>query len=350
MMPHGTLFQGPEGSGAFQLALACARYMNCESRSEDDSCGTCDKCTKYNAWQHADTFFSYPVVRLNEDTTSADFAEAWREMVLSDPYFTADEWKHRITDSKQLQIFVSEVPVISKNLSLKSYEGGPKIQLLWMLEMMNEKAANKILKLLEEPPADSFFLMTAQAAEAILPTILSRVQLVKVPALEDEVIQQALVQRHACNEQRARDVAYLADGNYAKAVALIQEKEETGAVFNMFKTWMRACYKRDGQAIGEMSALVSKYSRDQQRRLYDYAMHFVRQCIVFNYGQEALARFTEEERTFATNFAPFIHHNNVVALADLLNAASQDVGRNVNARLVFVDLSLKLHRQLHRSH
>jgi DNA polymerase III subunit delta' len=350
MMPHATLFAGPEGSGTFQLALACARYMNCEARTEDDACGTCNKCGKYNTWQHADTFFSYPVIRVNDETNSADFIEQWREMVKADAYFTLDQWKQRITDTKQIQIFVSEVPVITKNLSLKAYEGGPKVQIMWMLEMMNEKAANKILKILEEPPSDSFFMMTAQSADSILPTILSRVQLVKVPALSDEQIAEALQERHGCDAKRAMDIAYLADGDYAKAAQIFSSTDDQTAFLTQFKNWMRACYKRDGKAIGDLSAIVSKYSRDAQRQLYDYALHFTRQCIVFNYGQVELARFTAEEQSFAENFAPFIHHNNVVAISELFNAASQDVGRNVNARIVFVDLSLKLHRQLHRKH
>lgn len=350
MMPHASLFAGPEGTGTFQLALASARYMNCESRTDDDSCGTCNKCAKYNAWQHADTFFSYPVYRVNDETNSADFVEQWREMVLADPYFTLDQWKQRITDTKQIQIFVSEVPIITKNLSLKAYEGGPKIQIIWMLEMMNEKAANKILKILEEPPSDSFFMLTAQSADAILPTILSRVQLIKVPALTDEEVSAALQDRLGCDPKRALDIAYLADGNYAKAVQIHTNTDDQTAFLTQFKNWMRACYKRDGKAIGDLSAIVSKYSRDAQRQLYDYAIHFVRQCIVYNYGQIELARFTAEEQSFAENFAPFIHHNNVVAISELFNAASQDVGRNVNARLIFVDLSLKLHRQLHRKH
>ncbi len=351
MVPHASLFLGPEGSGNYALAMAFAQYACCDHRTETDACGTCDVCRKFETLQYADLHFTFPVFKRPEPAKglSTEFNAEWRNFIQGEAYPTLSAWNERLdAEKKQLMIFVAEAGAIAQRLALRSYEGRYIIQVIWLPELMREDTANKLLKLIEEPPAQTLFLMISESAERILPTILSRTQLVKVPAIDDESIAQAISEQEGIEIEAARDIAHFVEGDYARARAIARDADGQAAFLGKFTGWMRACYARDAAQLVDFAGDIGAGSREMQKRFLSYTLHFFRQCIVNNYGQHELARFTRDERTFANRFAPFINHKNVMAMSDLINEAIRDVDGNANGKLVFLDLSLKLHSELRR--
>ena len=250
--------------------------------------------------------------------------------------------------SSDMEVFVGEAEVISRNMALRSYEGGYKFQVIWLAEYLRQETANKLLKTIEEPTKGTIFLLVASSSDRMLSTILSRTQLIKVNAIADEDLTGAIQQRHSLDPQQARDLSQFAEGDYAKVLAMLNNAEGQKELLGQFTSWMRACYKRDASELVNMAAALGGAAKQSQRQFLSYALHFVRQCIVNNYGQTDLARFTSEEGAFASKFAPFIHHGNVLRITELLNEAMSDLFRNANGKMVFMDLSLRLHHELHR--
>lgn len=351
MVPHASLFLGSEGSGNFALAMAFAQYACCDHRDERDACGNCDVCRKFETLQYADLHFTYPVFKRPEPAKglSTEFNAEWRSFIAGEAYPTLSAWNERLdAEKKQLMIFVAEAGAIAQRLALRSYEGRYIIQVIWLPELMREDTANKLLKLIEEPPAQTLFLMISQSADRILPTILSRTQLVKVPAIEDEAVAQSLVEKEGLTLEAAQDVARFVEGDYARARAIARDADGQAAFLGKFASWMRACYARDAAQLVDFASEIGAGSREMQKRFLSYTLHFFRQCIVNNYGENDLARFTRDEQAFASRFAPFINHKNVMSMSDLINDAIRDVDGNANGKLVFLDLSLKLHSELRR--
>lgn len=352
---HANLFLGANGYGGYALALAMARYMVCDDRQPEDACGKCPSCLKFNSMQYPDLHFSYPIRSMggNGKNVSEAFNEEWRKFIASNAYPGYEQWLKVLDETKATrnqEIYVDEAQNIARKLALKSYEGKFKFQIIWMAELINMEAANKLLKTLEEPPEGSIFFMIAEKGDNMLNTILSRTQLVKVPAIDDLSMKQALVSRHGMGDEQAENVAHYVEGDYLKALDVISNSEEQRVFLERFKDWMRACYKRDAKKINSIAMELAKMNLPAQLQFVDYALHFVRQCIVSNYGEDQLARFSNDERGFAQKFAPFIHHGNVIRINELLNEAYTDLRGYVNAKIVFADLSLKMHNELHRPH
>lgn len=348
---HANLFAGPEGSGTFALALAFARYACCEHRSDDDACGTCDVCRKFDSFQYADLHFSYPVYKKDSKAkgVSQEFNSEWRSLLTSNAYMRLQDWVNLLdAEKKSLRIYASESGEISRRLSLKSYEGRYNIQVIWLPEMMEADASNKLLKIIEEPPSQTMFLLVSESTEKILPTILSRTQLIQLPAIDDDSIAQALMKRENCSEIVARDIANFVEGNYARALEIFRNGDGQTAFLALFQKWMRACYQRDAHTLVELTSDLGSKSRDLQKQFLNYTLHFIRQCIVYNYSGDELARFTNDEASFAKRFAPFINHKNVMAMTGHINDAFRDITGNLNGKIVFLDLSLKLHGELRR--
>lgn len=346
---HANLIAGPEGSGHFPLGMAFARYTCCENRTDDDSCGTCNVCKKFDSLQYADLHFSFPVFSKMKDPTSSKFVREWRELMSKGNYFDFEQWLSLLgAESKQLKMYVEEASEIIHRLSLKSYEGRYKIQIIWMPELLGHEVSNKLLKMIEEPPENTIFLMVGNSIDAVLGTIVSRSQIVRVNAIEDQDMVNALQTKHNLSPQDALDLAHYVEGDYVKALKVLKDTGGQEAFFARFKDWMRSCYKRDASQLVRFSVEFSKLGREGQKQFLTYTLHFVRQCIVSNYGQVDLARFTSAEQSFASKFAPFINHNNVIAINDLVNEAYEDVRRNCNQKMLIMDLSLKLHQELHR--
>ncbi|MCH2198151.1 MAG: hypothetical protein MK081_05170 [Flavobacteriales bacterium] len=351
MIPHANLFLGEEGSGPFALAMALAQYMSCPHRTDDDSCGECDSCKKFASFQHPDMHFTYPIYTKGDvsKNVSTSFNEEWRNFIIGKPYPTFTSWiEHLDAAGKNMEVFVGEAEVISRNMALRSYEGGYKFQVIWLAEYLRQETANKLLKTIEEPTKGTIFLLVASSSDRMLSTILSRTQLIKVNAIADEDLTGAIQQRHSLDPQQARDLSQFAEGDYAKVLAMLNNAEGQKELLGQFTSWMRACYKRDASELVNMAAALGGAAKQSQRQFLSYALHFVRQCIVNNYGQTDLARFTSEEGAFASKFAPFIHHGNVLRITELLNEAMSDLFRNANGKMVFMDLSLRLHHELHR--
>ncbi|MDG1779572.1 MAG: DNA polymerase III subunit delta' [Flavobacteriales bacterium] len=346
---HANMFVGPEGSGHFPLAMAFARYACCPNRTDDDSCGTCDVCQKFDSYQYADLHFTFPIYKKSERSVSAGFMSEWRELLSTGAYFDFEQWLAMLNaETKQLKMYVDEASEIVQQLSLKSYEGRYKIQVIWMPELLGNDVSNKLLKVIEEPPADTLFLMVGNSLDRVLGTIVSRTQIVHVNVIDDDDMVKVLMEKHGSNQEDANDIAHFVEGNYVKALRVMNDNGGQEAFLARFRDWMRSCYKRDAKQISVFAQEMGKGSREAQKQFLGYTLHFVRQCIVSNYGEVDLARFTREEQSFASKFAPFIHHKNVISITELLNEAFRDVERNANQRLVFMDLSLKMHQELHR--
>lgn len=348
---HANLFLGPEGCGTWAMALAFARYACCDHRDEHDACGTCDVCIKFDTFQYADLHFTYPVYKKDSGAkgTSSDFSAEWRAFIAETPYPRYVDWLNVLqAEKKSLRIYVAEAGEINRRLALKSYEGRYNIQLIWLPEYMSEDTANKLLKLIEEPPLQTLFLLVSESTERILPTILSRTQLVKLPAIDDESVETALMTRENIAQEPARDIARFVEGNYSRALEIVRNTEGQAAFLEVFREWMRACYSRDAPKLVALSSDLGGRAREAQKQFLNYALYFIRQCIVFNYSGDDLARFTSGEAAFAQRFAPFINDRNVLKMNELINDSIHDIMGNVSGKIVFLDLSLKLHSELRK--
>lgn len=347
---HAQLFHGPAGCGNFGLALAFARYLFCPNRTETDSCGMCPSCKKVNSLQHPDLHFSFPHMarRNNKPVTSDDLLIEWRKMVTDFGYFDYSHWQHQISsENKQLSIGVAEAEKIVHKFNLTSYEGGFKILIMWMPELMNGSCANKLLKTIEEPPANSLFFLVSHQPEQIISTILSRTQMIKVPALSDQDMSSAVITHLGVTKPEvAEEIASVADGNYFKAYTLARVSSEN-PMSEQFMGWMRNCYVNDLGKLVSFADDMHKEGRDTTKEFLEYCLHMIRQCVVMNYAGDQLSRFTRAERQFAQKFAPFINDKNVIELTKQVELAHRDVSRNAYAKLALLDLSLQVNKLLH---
>ena len=343
---HAQLFLGKEGSGNLPLAIAYAQYISCQHKSESDSCGTCPSCLKYEKLVHPDLHFVFPVATNSEvkkDPVSAKFLPAWREMIIDDPYFSLQQWQEKLeTGNKQLLIPKDESTEIIKTLSLKTYESEYKVMIIWFPERFNATSANKLLKIIEEPPQKTLFILVAHDKEQIIQTILSRTQLVKVGRVEEEALIQRLVQTHGMSEDNARKLAFKSDGNYMNAKSLLELSEAEEQDHEYFVNWMRYCFKADVIGLIEWSEEISRIGRERQKHFLNYGLHVFRESLMMNYGSPSLQRINNLESGFIGNFSKFIHGANCIALIELFNDASYHIERNANPKVVFLDMSFKI--------
>ncbi len=348
---HALMFLGPEGSGNLALALAFAQYIACPNRTEIDSCGSCPTCKKIDQLQFADMHFTFPFFNKNEGsekTTCNDWLTQWRNHLRLSAYTSVDEWRNEITeDNKQLIMSVYEAANIIQHLSLKSYEGGYKFQIIWMAEYLKPDTANKLLKIVEEPPEKTIFLFVASSLENILQTILSRVQVIYVPKVEDHAIHQALLNLGAPPD-KAEEIKHFAHGDWNKALQLLNAKNPDENYAIQFQHWMRMCYKKDVTGIIRWADEMHKLNREEQKHFLTYALDQVRQNLVLNYAGADFVRLNHSEKSFSDKFAPFINDLNAEELMEEITEAYHDVSRNAYTKLVLTDLSFKLHYLLVR--
>ncbi|MGV8829067.1 MAG: DNA polymerase III subunit [Breznakibacter sp.] len=341
---HAILFAGMAGCGAFQLALAFAQYLNCTGERQGDACGHCPSCIKFNKLVHPDLHFVYPVVKRdnNSNPVSDDVIDKWRSFVLASRYFTVNQWFGALGGEKQGLIYGGESQEIIRKLSLKTYEGRYKIMIIWLPEKMNPTASNKLLKILEEPPQGTLFLLVSENPNDILPTILSRAQMIKVPGIDDAILANQLQQEFGVDAVRARQLAKIALGSYVAACEGVQQSEEQKAYFGMFVSLMRICYARK---VPDMIALVDQVaalSRDAQKNFLNYAIQMLRENFILNQGEASLVYMMPDEEAFAQKFAPFIHEGNVFQMSDEFGLAIAHIEQNGNGRIIMMDLMLKL--------
>ena len=354
-IPHAQLFTGISGIGKLQLALAYAQYLNCPNRTDEDSCGTCPTCLQFQHLQHPDLHFAFPIVKTDAGDTCDAFLEPWREIILEQHYFDLDDWHKALgVETKQSMIYEKESQEILRKLSLKAYGNGYKIMIIWQPEKMNATSANKLLKLLEEPPAQTVFLLVSEHPEQLLSTIQSRVQAVRVPRLEKETIAAALT-RDGIPADTAADIARIANGSYLAARKKADESEENKQELRDFIALFRDAYTvgvlKDPQKKYESLKRLRQWSldmadssvgREKQKHFLQYAQQQVRENYIRNIGQPDLNYQLAAEREFSAKFAPFIHDGNVEAIMNQLELAERQIEQNGNAKVIFFDLCLQM--------
>lgn len=344
---HAQLFLGPQGSGNLALAVAYAQYISCKNKQENDSCGTCSSCIKYNKLIHPDLHFVYPVALSKDVRTSTDVMPKFREAFLDNPYITLFNWFEQLdAENKQAVIGVEESGEILRKLSLTTYEAEYKIMVIWQAEKMNQASANKLLKILEEPPDKTLFLMVCENEDQLLRTIVSRTQLIKIPKISDADLTQALIETNGLSPTAAEATAHLADGNYAEALLLVNENENAAQNLASFQKLMRASLKFNPQGVFAWIDEVNAAGRERQKNFINYALHIIRESMILNYGDASLVKLGADEQDFVRKFAPFIHANNIERFSEELNKAYYHMERNANAKILFMDLAFKFNELL----
>ncbi len=345
-VPHAQLFHGPQGSGTLALALAYATFLSCSERQLEDSCGSCPSCLKYDKLIHPDLHFVFPVFTTKsiiKDPVSDDFISEWRMALLKNPYITPNQWYSCIgMENKQGSIIKRESEEIMRKLQLKSYESDFKVMFIWMPEKMNQTAANKLLKLIEEPPPMTVFLLVPEDTGPMLPTILSRTQHIRVPRIREEDLLEALRRKHQVSEETLQNAVKIAEGNYVKAEENILASEDTAFHLELFIRIMRLTYARGFQEIFEWVEEMAGLGRERQKAFLAYAIRMIRENYLLNKEQGELVRMTAGESDFSRKFFPFINDKNVPAMVQELNEASIHIEANAYARVVFLDFALKL--------
>lgn len=352
---HAQIFTGPEGCGSLALALAFAKYISCENRNETDSCGVCKSCLKYEKMIHPDLHFVFPVIKKDKKSTepvSDSFIELWREFVGKSPYFTLNGWLNAIeVGNSQGLIFSSEAAEIIKKLSLKTYESDFKIMIIWLPEKMHISAANKLLKLIEEPPEKTIFLLVSEDPDKVIPTILSRCQLIRLPGFSNDQISDYLVNTFNAGRQKAAEIARVANGNIIKATELFENEDSSYQNLNRFKALMRFAWKRDILSIINWSEDISTTGREAQKNFLDYSLRILRENLMLTLNQQEnnLVFLAGEEASFSVKFHPFVNQKNIYNLTDEFNLAFSHVESNGNPKIIFLDLALRVVRLISRT-
>jgi len=336
---HAQLFLGPEGSGSFALALAYAQFISCTEKTEKDSCGNCASCRKYNKLIHPDLHFSYPFFRGGEKEDSmADLGE-WRDLVLSNPYFNLDEWRMRLdAQNKQPNINKAECLNILNRLSLKAFESEYKTMIIWLPEYLKNEG-NRLLKTLEEPANKTLIILVAQNQDQILNTIISRTQLVKIPALKNDDISRYLIDTKDISETQASRIAYLSNGNLQAALNHLKEDDHDD--FRNFSSWMRMTFADKGVQIIDFVDMLSKLGRENQKNMLRYGVQLIRECIMMVSGAESLVHLPSMELDFVKNFSNHLDFATCEALINELEKAHYHIERNANPKILFLDVSLQ---------
>lgn len=344
-LPHAIMLCGPRGAGKLPLALAFAQTLLCQHPTDDGACGSCSDCQMTSLWAHPDLHFSFPVFKgkSTDHPVSEDFLPQWRDQISRCPYFDTEEWLEDIgAENQQIVIYVQESDNLQKKLALKSSQGGRKVVVIWLPERMNEQTGNKLLKLIEEPPVGTHFLLVSQEPDMVLGTIQSRVQRINVPALPEEDISKALQERHSMPEEDANLLAHIAQGSYTEALKRMQNDSEQQQFFDLFVQLMRHSYARRIKDIHQWSLVVSELGRERQKRMLEYFQQQLRENFIYNFHKPQINFLGREEENFSTRFAPFINQHNVVGIMAELSDAQRDISQNVSARMVFFDLALKM--------
>ncbi len=345
---HALLLTGPRGSGQLPLALALARYLHCERPDGQDACGQCPACKKHNNLAHPDLHFSFPIVLNKKEGVEVadDRIDQWREAVQENPYLNGPEWHRKLgNENKQGTIGVAESTAIVKKLNLKAYEGGYKALIMWHPERMNQEAANKLLKILEEPPPKTVFVLISNDPGALLPTIRSRTQVIRLGKAPDEAVANKLIEELGLEPQQAHDIARVADGDQGLAIQMGRADEDPSHL-ETFANWMRICYKKDIRGAMDWVEEMGRKGREELKQFLSYGLHMTRQCLAGNLAGTELMRLDQEEMDFAGNFRKVLTPSKIQPLMAHLNQAILHLERNGHARIVLLDLSFEVFEDL----
>ena len=341
-LPHALLFCGPKGCGKMALAMSFAAYL----LTKDATSANAEAMLR--TWQHPDLHFSYPVIRpagtsAEHKMTSDDFSDQWNAMVNQSMYFTLDQWLEQMNAANQQAIIgVGESDSLIRKLSLKASQGQYKVCIIWLPERMNAECANKLLKIIEEPPQQTVFIMVCEAPEQLLETILSRTQRIDIKGIETAAIERALTEKRGINEETAHRIARIANGSWQKALEELNADNENRLFLDMFIMLMRLAYQRNIKELKNWSETVANYGRERQKGMLTYFLHLIRENFMYNFRIADLNYMTAEEEQFAKNFARFINEANVIEISELFSKAIRDIGQNANGKIVFFDIALKM--------
>ncbi|MBC5837906.1 DNA polymerase III subunit [Flavobacterium muglaense] len=356
-IPHAQLFVGPEGSGTLPMAIAYAQYILCNNQDGENN-GSNESCNlKFQKISHPDLHFAYPTVTtdsVKKSPKSIDFITDWREFILKTPYGGLFDWYSVLgVQNKQGEIRVDDAQEILKSLSLKSYEGGYKIMIVWMADKLNIAASNKLLKLLEEPPEKTIFILISENEEDIIQTIRSRCQVLHFNGLNEAIISEALISREQADPSLASKIAHQAQGNYNVALHLLHDDNEEYPFEEWFITWVRAAFraKKDASAIQDLilwSEKIATLGREGQKKFLEYCIEMFRQALLLNYETPELVYFESKIGFKFASFAAFITGNNIHEIYAEISDAIYHIERNGNAKIILTDLSIKLTRLIHK--
>ena len=338
-LPHAIMLCGPSGVGKKALATAFACYLLSKTPQEE---------TMLQKLEHPDLHFTFPTIKLpsmgsDHMPVSDDFIREWRELMLKSPYFSMDSWMTAIgAENQQAIITAGESDELVRKLSLKSSQGGYKVSVIWLPERMNIACANKLLKLIEEPPQQTVFIMVCEEPDRLLETIRSRVQRIDVKRVENESVRKALVERRGIDEQMAIRISRLANGSWLKALEELQVGSENEQFLDLFIMLMRLAYQRKVKDLRRWSDEMATFGREKQKRFLEFFLRMLRENFMYNFQQQELCYMTQKEEDFAHNFARFINEANVLEIYDIVNRAIRDIGQNASAKIVFFDLALQM--------
>ena len=349
-LAHALLFHGPEGSANLTLALALASYLYCEQKSDTDSCGTCGSCQRMNKLILPDLNFAFPVIASSKEEDGdeeakeekSDLLGNWRKFVLGQPYGNVHDFIYfNGFEKKQLNITKAAARKMIQTLSLTSFEGGYKIMLIWAPEYLHPSAANALLKIIEEPPAKTLFLLVTSQADQLLTTILSRTQKILVRAFSDEEVSSHLVETGRCEAKAAAQIAMLADGNMRAAFLLIDQVEDQ--TVRQLRDWFRLCATKNLKEIFLLSEDFHKADKESQKSLMLAGLNVTREILLKNLDLDQLLRTTDEDRTFINNISKkMLTEENAIQLYQTFNDAHYHLERNGNAKMIFTDLSMEI--------
>ena len=345
-VPHALLFCGPQGCGKMAVALAFACYLLGER--EEEAPENHRAIAMLKKWEHPDLHFTYPTIKSSmmssdHQPISDDYAKEWRGLLAKGPYFQLSDWLKEMGDSnKQAIITGEESDDLSRRLSMMSSQGGYKVSVIWLPERMNQTSANKILKLLEEPPAQTKFILVSESPEQLLETIRSRTQRIDFKKIPAPDIEEALIQRRGIEPDIAHRIARIANGNWNLALEELDSGNENRQHLDMFIMLMRLAYLRNIHDLKKWSEVVASFGREKQKRMLDYFMHMLRESFMYNFRQPEINYMTQEEENFAKNFARFINEANIIDIFNLFNESKRFIGQNANPKIVFFDMALKI--------
>jgi DNA polymerase-3 subunit delta' len=357
-IPHAQLFVGSEGTGTLAMALAYAQYVLCSNVGGENQSGTYACNLKFDHYSHPDLHFVYPTVTtedVKKNPKSVDFLSDWRQFITATPYGSLFNWYQILgVANKQGMIRVEDAQEVLKVLALKSFEGGYKIMIVWMADKMNIDSSNKLLKIIEEPPEKTVFILITENEEDIMPTIRSRCQVLHFPPIPETIITDGLVSRESIDLRTAKNIARQAHGNYNKALQLANNDEEEYPFEEWFVLWVRAAFRAKGNAsaINDLilwSEKIAALGREAQKKFLQYCIDMFRQALLLNYQATSLVYLEPKIDKFKLeNFAPFVNGNNIGDIFKELSDAAYHIERNGNAKIILTDLSIKLTRLIHK--
>ena len=341
--PHALMLCGPAGCGKLAMALAYAEYLLCLHPGTDDACGKCVACRQTESLAHPDLHFVFPVVRRKggETVVSDDYMGLWRQRLAHGLYFDPEDWTSDMGGGTTAPvIYAAEAARIQRKLALKPAEGGRKVMIIWLPEKMNAECATKLLKIVEEPPQGTYFIMVCQDAANVLPTLASRTWRIQMPPLHEESIRRALALTYP--PDTAEEAARRAQGSYTAALKALDANRDSLLFLDLFIMLMRLSYQRKIKEMKKWSEQIAALGRERQKNFLAYCQKLIRENFVYNFRQPELNRMTRQESEFARNFARFVNERNVIPIMNELELAQRDIGQNVNPKFVFFDLALKM--------